>query len=327
MVDFNPRNFRMWSMMGVNPSIWSVAFPEILAENPSALALTADLGRYSGMMRTWNQHPDRFVNVGIAEQNMVGIAAGLAMCGKQVFMTTYAPFMTYRCADQMRHFLGNHNLSIKAIGSAAGLSAGLSGSALLAVGDIAFARAIPNMVVMQPADCVEAIKMTLAMARTEAPCYMRFCGAVNIPMVYKADYDFQIGRAAILPEGKGIFIAATGMNIVGNALKAADMIAEKTGVSPTVANFHTIKPLDGELLSQVAEEYDLIVSVEEHSVIGGLGGAIAEFGASKTNFPRLIRIGIPDIVPEPLGKRDYMLANAGLDAESIAATILKEKEK
>ena len=161
MVDFNPRNFRMWSMMGLNPCIWSIAFPEVIAQHAETVALTADLARYSGMMRTWNANPDRFYNVGIAEQNMVGIAAGLAMCGQQVFMTTYAPFMTYRCADQLRHLVGNHNLDIKAIGSAAGLSAGLSGSSLLAVSDIAFARSIPNMTVLSPADCTEAMHCSM----------------------------------------------------------------------------------------------------------------------------------------------------------------------
>lgn len=327
MVEFNPRNFRMWSMMGINPSIWSVAFPEVIAANPEVIALTADLGRYSGMMRTWNKHPGNFLNVGIAEQNMIGIAAGLALCGNAVFVTTYAPFMTYRCADQIRHLLGNHNLNIKAIGSAAGLSAGISGTALLAVNDIAFARSIPNMTVLSPADCTEAIKMVMAMGDHKGPVYMRFCGAVNIPMVYKADYDFEIGKAYPLKDGERILIAATGTTIVAEALKAALIIESETGFPPAVVNFPTIKPLDETYLVSDAGKFERIYTVEEHSVIGGFGSAVAEFTAQRTDFPQVQMLGIPDSIPV-LGHRPFMLEQCGLTAEKISASIINDmKEK
>ena len=321
MVDFNPRNFRMWSMMGINPSIWSVAFPEVIAQHAETIALTADLARYSGMMRTWGVHPDRFVNVGIAEQNMVGIAAGLALCGQQVFMTTYAPFMTYRCADQLRHLVGNHNLDIKAIGTAAGLSAGLSGSALLAVSDIAFARSIPNMTVLSPADCTEAIKMVLTMAECRGPVYMRFCGAVNIPAVYKSDYEFKIGKAYELKVGERVLIAATGTALVAEALKAATVIEERMGFSPAVVNFPTIKPLDTDYLEEATVRFERIYTVEEHSVMGGFGSAVCEFAAAHRGFPPVHVLGIPDRVPT-LGHRPYMLEQCGLTAMGIAESII-----
>ncbi len=320
MADFNPRNFRMWSMMGINPCIWSIAFPEVIAKHSEAVALTADLGRYSGMMRTWNAHPDRFVNVGIAEQNMVGIASGMAMCGLQVFMTTYAPFMSYRCADQMRHLIGDHNLNIKAIGSAAGLSAGLSGSALLALGDIALMRSVPNMIVLSPADCTEAIKMVLASAETDKPVYMRFCGAVNIPVVYKADYEFQIGKAYPLKDGERVLIAATGTTIVAEALKAAAIVEERTGVSPAVVNFPTIKPLDTDYLANMSSRYEQIYTVEEHSVLGGFGSAVCEFAAAHDGFPPVRILGVPDTVPV-MGHRPFMLEQCGLTANGIADRI------
>lgn len=321
MVEFNSRNFRMWSMMGINPSIWSVAFPEVIAENPEVIALTADLGRYSGMMRTWSKHPGNFLNVGIAEQNMVGIAAGLALCGNVVFVTTYAPFMTYRCADQFRHLLGNHNLNIKAIGSAAGLSAGVSGTALLAVNDIAFARSIPNMTVLSPADCTEAIKMVMAMGDHKGPAYMRFCGAVNIPMVYKSDYDFEIGKAYPLKEGERILIAATGTTIVAEALKAASIIESEMDFSPAVVNFPTIKPIDETCLASAMGKFERIYTVEEHSVTGGFGAAVAEFAAPRAGFPPVHVLGVPDSIPI-LGHRPFMLEQCGLTAGNIAETIV-----
>ncbi len=323
MVDFNPRNYRMWSMMGINPSIWSVAFPEVRAKHPEVVALTADLGRYSGMMRTWNANPDRFYNIGIAEQNMVGIASGLAMCGHQVFMTTYAPFMSYRCADQMRHLVGNHSLNIKAIGSAAGLSGGLSGSSLLALGDIAMMRSVPNMIVLSPADCTEAIKMVLACSETDKPVYMRFCGAVNIPAVYKSDYEFKIGKAYELKSGERILIAATGTTLVAEALKAATVIEERMGFSPAVVNFPTIKPLDTDYLESVAGRFERIYTVEEHSVIGGFGSAVCEFAATRNGFPPVHVLGVPDKVPA-LGHRPYMLEKCGLTVNGIADIIAYE---
>lgn len=323
MVDFSQRNFRMWSMMGINPCIWSVAFPEVIANHPEVVALTADLGRYSGMMRTWAANPERFINIGIAEQNMVGIAAGLAMCGQQVFMTTYAPFMSYRCADQMRHLVGNHCLNIKAIGSAAGLSGGLSGSSLLALGDIALMRTIPNMIVLSPADCTEAIKMVLACAETDKPVYMRFCGAINIPIVYKSDYEFKIGKAYELKAGERILIAATGTTLVAEALKAAATIEERMGFSPAVVNFPTIKPLDTDYLGSAAGRFERIYTVEEHSVIGGFGSALCEFAAAHKGFPPVHVLGISDKVPT-LGHRPYMLEQCGLTTAGIVETIIQE---
>lgn len=323
MIDFSPRNFRMWSIMGVNPSIWSIAFPEILESDSRAVALTADLCRYSGMARTWTKYSNRFTNVGIAEQNMVGIGAGMALCGDRVYMTTYAPFMTYRCADQFRHFLGNHSLNIKAIGSAAGLNAGLSGSALLAVGDVAFARAVPNLTVFSPADCTEAIKTVLAMGTMRGPAYMRFCASVNVPMVYKQDYDFQVGKARQIREGEKVLIIATGMTIVSGACASAEIVAKETGVSPAVVNFATIKPLDTDYLGKVVGKYDRIYVVEEHSVVGGLGSAVAEYAADRGSFPALVRVGIPESKME-MGDRPFMLRQCGLTAEQLAQRIVAE---
>lgn len=316
MIEFNKRNARMWSIMGINPCIWSVGLEDVLSRNKEVAIFTADLQRYSGLNRLFSQYPDLCYNMGIAEQNMVGAAAGMAMEGVQTWMTTYAPFMSYRCADHFRHLMGNLNLNMKAIGSAAGFAAGLSGSSLLAVSDVAFARSVPNVVVLSPADCAEAIKMVLAVSEIESPVYMRFCGTTNIPMVYTEDYDFQIGKIHTVSEGERIAILATGNDMVYNAMKAANKIEESRGFKPLVADVHTIKPFDKEYINDLAINYDAILTVEEHSVVGGLGSAVAECIAENSLKVKFYTLGIEE-KPYVMGKRPFMLSQAGLDVDGI----------
>lgn len=321
MIEYNKRNARMWSIMGINPAIWSVGFADIIKDRNDVALLTADLARYSGLMRTFTSRPEMCYNFGIAEQNMVSAGAGMAMEGVQVFMTTYAPFMTLRCADQFRHLMGNLNLNMKAIGSAAGLSAGLSGSSLLAINDVAFARSVPNMVVLCPADTMEAVKMMEAMAKTESPCYMRFCGAVNLPMVYSDDYNFEIGKAVELVPGSKVAIIASGTGIVSEAVKASKKIEESTGIKPTVVNMHTIKPIDKEKIKSLLSYHDLIVTVEEHNILGGLGSAVAEYLTTLGASTKQIFIGIED-KNYIMGARPFMLDQAGLTADKIAQKVI-----
>lgn len=205
MIEITNRNARSWSIMGLGPSIWGIAFADFLEQDPDTKrikVLTADLARYSGLSRLEKQYDDVVYNVGIAEQNMVGIAAGFALEGVDTYMTTYAPFMTFRCADQMRHFMGNMKLPLKAVGSAAGFSAGFSGNALLALDDMAFMRSIPGVIVLSPADCGEAVKLMGEMRKLDCPVYMRFCGATRIPIVYKEEYELEIGRPVQLVKGE-----------------------------------------------------------------------------------------------------------------------------
>lgn len=325
MIEINKRNARMWSIMGINPSIWSIGFNEVVSNKENVALLTADLARYSGLVRTFNAHPDKCFNVGIAEQNMVSVAAGMAMTGVQPFMTTYAPFMTMRCADQVRHLMGDLNLNMKAIGSAAGLSGGFSGPGLQVISDIALMRSIPNMVVLSPADCVEAIKMIVAMSEIDAPVYMRFCGTVNLPMVYTEEYDFEIGKIIELQKGSKVALLASGTEIVAEALKASKKILEETSLQVTVADVHTIKPIDKEYIKNLTETHQLIVSVEEHNVIGGMGSAVAEVLSEYNANVRMRYIGIQDKVYK-MGRRPYLLEQAGLTADSIASVVISEIE-
>lgn len=316
MIEFNKKNMRLWSIMGINPSVWSIGFNEIAGEKDNVAVLTADLSRFSGLERMTAQYPDIFYNVGIAEQNMIGIAAGMAMEGYQTYVTTYAPFVTYRCADQIRHLMGNMNLDIKAIGSSAGLTSGWSGTALLAISDIALMRSIPNMTILSPADCTEAIKMMTAISEIDGPVYMRLCGTTSIPMVYTEDYNLEIGKAIILQKGEKIALIATGVTMVAEARKVAEILESECGIRPTVINMHTIKPIDKECIEEIAETHEVIVSIEEHNVVGGFGSAIAEVLSPMDVKCRQLFIGINDQNCK-MGSRAFMLKQVGLDRENI----------
>lgn len=320
MIEYNKRNMRSWSIMGINPSVWSVGFEEVTEKRNNLSVITADLSRFSGLERMTSKHPEMFYNIGIAEQNMLGIAAGMAMEGMQTYVTTYAPFVTFRCADQVRHLMGNMNLDIKAIGSSAGLTSGWSGTALLAINDIAFMRSIPNMTVLSPADCTEAIKMMVAMSEIEGPVYMRLCGTTAIPMIYNEDYVLEIGKAITLQKGEKIAVIATGITMVSEANKVAKFIEDELDIKPTVINMHTIKPIDENCIRELTATHELVVTIEEHNIIGGLGSAVAEvMGREKTNCRQLI-IGINDANCK-MGSRMFMLEQAGLLAETIFAKI------
>lgn len=323
MIELSKKNARLWSIMGINPSVWSIGFGEVAEQISDIAVITADLAKISGLERMAAKYPERFYNVGIAEQNMLGIAAGFAMENIQTYVTTYAPFVTFRCADQVRHFMGNMNLDIKAIGSAAGLTSGWSGTALLAVNDIAFMRSIPNMVILNPADCAEAIKLMIEMSKTKHPVYMRFCGNVNIPIVYTEDYEIEIGRAITLRQGKDIALIATGTDVVFNTLKAADILEKRIGIQATVINMHTIKPIDTACLDEVARNHSLIFTIEEHNVIGGLGSAVAEHFITTYTKIKQKFIGIPDQNCK-MGNRFFMLDQVGLTADKIVDRIEKE---
>lgn len=320
MIEINSKNIRMWSMLGQNASIWNVALPEILESRNDVKVMTADLCRYSGMLRLASTYEKQFINVGIAEQNMIGIAAGLSLEGNCVFATTYAPFISMRSMEQIRQNLGNLKLNIKAIGSAAGFTSGSSGNALDAIEDLAIMRAIPNMTVMSPADSVEAIKMTLAAASTKDPTYIRLSGSTNCPIVYKEDYNFEIGKGVVLQQGKDVAIITQGF-ITSEVLKATKILEEQYNMIVTVINMHTIKPLDYSLLDEVFNSYSLIVTIEEHNVVGGLGSAVAEYKSKFSNMPKQLFIGAEDKF-YTAGSHSYMLEQCGISAEHIAKKIV-----
>ena len=330
MIKVTPVNIKTWSRLGQRGSFFSIAMPEIAESHDNLKLLTADLALLSGMDRFRAAHPDKFLNVGIAEQNMIGIAAGLAMDGDMVFATTYASFIAVRSLEHVRQHLSHLKLNIKIVGSAAGVVAAKSGVSHWATEDLAFTRALPNIMVFSPADSLEAIKVAEYAASNDFPMYIRLSGGLNCPVVYKNDYDFVPGKLVSLKkckadtEVKRVAVIATGL-MVSRALSAVEMLESDESVKAefSVYNMHTIKPIDKEGLDEIFESHALVVTVEEHNVIGGMGSAVAEYKATRDSAPRQVFIGFNDTFL-PAGSQNFVLDEAGLSPEKIAGKIAEE---
>ncbi len=285
------------------------------------VVVTADLSDATRVTEFRKRYPHKFYNVGIAEQNMVGIASGLALAGKTVFATTFAAFASMRCCEQLRTDMCYQKANVKLVGADGGVVMGTLGNTHYAIEDISIVRGMPNIVILSPADGLEIVKATIAAAYYKGPVYLRLTGGRNNPIVYREDYKFEIGKAITLKEGKDVTIFATG-SLVAVALQAADLLNSK-GISARVVDIHTIKPLDDEVIKKAIRETGLIVTVEEHNILGGLGAAVAEIVAGEGNAPRLVRIGLPDSFG-PIGTYAEQLERYGLTGENIANTVINK---
>jgi transketolase len=317
MIAYTRASTRAWSMLGSSGS-FGIAAMELPDLNSSVAILTADLSFFSGLDRFRAKYPERLFNVGIAEQNMLGVAAGMAKEGHRVFATTYATFASARTCDQVRVNLGYMQADVKLVGLAAGLSVGILGPTHMSIEDLAVMRAIPNMTVVSPADCTATVKATLAAAQHKGPMYLRLSGVQNNPTVYPGDFEFTIGKAIKLREGDDIAIIATG-TMVHAALEAATLLAERQ-IACTVLDMHTIKPLDEAAVKQTLGA-KLLVTIEEHSVKGGLGGAVAECLAPVPRKPPQLVLGMADTFSHP-ADYPYLLEQHGLTPRQLAASIL-----
>ena len=316
MIDFTSTNIRLWSRLGSCGAFGQAALSLPEAEEKTVI-LTADVCNFSGLDRFRAGYPDRVYNVGIAEQNMIGIAAGMAKEGFIPFAATYAAFATMRCADQIKLCMGYMNLPVKLVGLSAGFSAGILGPTHMSLEDVPFMRALPNVVILSPADCTAAVKATLAAAQLDAPVYLRLTGSMNNPIIYKEDFEFEVGKAIELRAGEDIAIIATG-SMVHHALKSAELL-EQAGFSAEVTDMHTITPLDREAVEKACAKR-LIVTVEEHSDSGGLGGAVAEALALKPARPPHLILGARGAYPHA-GDYPFLLEYSGLTAPQIAERI------
>lgn len=319
MQEVNKRNIRTWSMLGQRGTICGVALPEIMADNSRCYVLTADLGHTSGLDRVIEQYPNRFINVGIAEQSLIGTAAGIAFDDNVAVVTTFATFLTMRCFEQIRHNLGYQRANVKLLGAMSGFSIGMFGNTHYAYEDIALMRVIPNMIVISPADATEAYKAIYAAIEFDGPVYIRLSDGVNSQMVYESDYEFKIGKSVYLLRGNNATIIACG-GMVAECIKSAQILEEK-GIHISVINMHSIKPLDEEILKSISDE-EIIFTVEEHSIIGGLGSAVAEYYSSFEHSPRHIRIGVYDKFVAP-GEQQYIKKVNRLDSVGIAERVFE----
>ncbi len=281
------------------------------------VVLDADLAGATKTSIFQKAFPERHVDCGIAEGNMMGIAAGIATTGKVPFASTFAMFAAGRAFEQIRNSIGYPHLNVKIGATHAGISVGEDGATHQCNEDIALMRTIPGMTVICPSDDVEAKAAVEAAYHHQGPVYLRF-GRMAVPVINdRPDYQFQIGKGVVLREGKDVTIVATGLE-VSEALAAADML-EADGIQAEVINIHTIKPLDKDLIIQSAEKTGVVVTVEEHSVLGGLGGAVSE--ALGTSYPvPILRIGIEDTFGES-GPAGELIKKYGIDAESICGKI------
>lgn len=298
------------------------AYGEILKElgdrNPAIVVLDADLSKSTKTAVFGKAHPDRFINVGIAEQNMMGIAAGFATCGRIPFVSTFAMFATGRAFEQVRNSICYPKLNVKIAATHAGLTVGEDGASHQSIEDISLMRGLPNMTVIVPADAEETRQAVAFAAEHKGPVYLRL-GRMSVPDVVCEDYKFELGKAVQLAEGKDVTLVATGV-MVSAALEAAKLLAAEN-ISARVLNIHTIKPIDRTALQKAAQETGALVTCEEHSIIGGLGSAVAEVLCETTPVP-LERIGVQDTFGES-GTPAELLKKYGLTADDIVAAAKK----
>ena len=289
------------------------ALVEIAKEHDDLVVLDADLAEATKTVIFKKAYPERHVDCGIAEANMAGIAAGMSTCGYVPFMSSFAMFAAGRAFEQVRNTIGYPHLNVKIGATHAGISVGEDGATHQCCEDIALMREIPGMVVINPCDDVEARAAVRAAYEHQGPVYLRF-GRLAVPVINdRPDYKFELGKGVVLREGKDLTIIATGLP-VSNCLEAAEKLAAD-GIDAKVINIHTIKPLDEDLIVAAAKETGKVVTVEEHSIIGGLGGAVCECLAEKAPVP-VKRIGINDVFGES-GPAVALLEKYGLDAEGI----------
>lgn len=286
--------------------------------NPEVVALTADLAESTRVLDFAKKYPERFVECGVAEQNMTGVAAGMALTGKTPFIASYATFSPGRSWDQVRVSIAYSEANVKVAGHHTGVSVGPDGATHQALEDIALMRVLPNMTVVVPCDAIEARKTTIALGTTKGPAYFRL-GREKTPVMTTEDTPFTVGKASVFKEGKDVALIGSGP-VLYNGLKAA-LELEKEGISVLVINNHTIKPLDTETIIWAAKLTGAVVTLEEHQVMAGAGSAVAECLAQNHPVP-IEMVGMPDSFGES-GNPDELIKKYGMDSAAIKKAIKK----
>ena len=293
---------------------------KILAEiNKDVVVLDADLSKSTKTADFKSVAPERFFNMGIAEGNMMGVAAGMSTCGKIPYVSTFAMFAAGRAFEQIRNSICYPNLNVKICATHAGLTVGEDGASHQAIEDISLMRSIPNMIVINPADDIETVAAIKAISEMNGPCYVRLGRMAVSEVNNKETYKFEIGKGITLSEGKDATIVATGI-MVEAALEAKKLLLEE-GIDVEVINIHTIKPIDREILINAAKKTGAIVTAEEHSVIGGFGSAVSEVLCEEYPVP-VLKVGVQDVIGES-GKPNELLEKYGLTSKNIIEKVKK----
>lgn len=315
------KKIKNYSRVGSRATFGLVAL-ELGETIDNLMILTADVSTSAGLDRFKKAYPEKYLDVGIAEQNLIAVAAGLASEGYKVVTTTFAPFQTMRCCEQIKVNLGYMGHDVCMVGLASGVVLGTLGYTHCCIEDLSIMRSIPGLTVLSPADCGATAKTIKAAIEIEGPVYVRLTGGARSDMVYTSDFDLEIGRIIELKPGKEIALLATGA-MVAASLKAADFVEAKLNVSVAVYDVHSIKPIDVEIIKTVALTCTLMVTIEEHSIVGGLGAAVSEV---KTQIPRAapqLLFGLADDYGHG-GDYSDLLKSAGLTPESIADNVVSQ---
>ena len=316
-MNINEKNIKIWSTIGARATI-GIAALDLAKEIDNLMVLTCDVSTSAGLDRFRKTCPDKYLDLGIAEQNMIGVAAGLASENFNVITTTFAPFQTMRCCEQIKVNLGYMGQKICMVGIASGLALGTLGYTHCCIEDVGILRSIPGIIIISPADSLETVKALETAVKSEAPTYLRLTGSSNNPIIYNQDYEFKIGKSITLREGIDITIFCAGA-MVHKSLEAAKILESKN-ISSKVVNMHTIKPIDKVAIEEACNS-KLIVSVEEHNIIGGLGSAIAEHKSSLKKSPKQLFLGIKDTYSKG-GNYKFLQEKHRLTPEKIVEDIL-----
>ena len=318
----NERNIKVWSTIGPRATL-GIAALELAKEIDNLLVLTCDVSTSAGLDRYRKTYPEKYLDLGIAEQNLIGVAAGLASENFNVITTTFAPFQTMRCCEQIKVNIGYMGHKVCMVGLASGLVLGSLGYTHCCIEDIGILRSIPGIQIISPADSLETVKALFAAVKSKHSSYIRLTGGSNNPIVYEQDYDFTIGKSITLREGNDITIFCTGSSVF-QSLEAAKILNSKK-ISCKVINMHTIKPIDKTAI-EGAVNSKLIVSVEEHNIIGGLGSAISEYNSTLKNSPKQVFIGIEDKYTKG-GTYKFLQEKHRLNSEMIVKNIFENFSK
>ena len=318
-MEINERNIKLWSSIGPRATL-GLAINDLAKNMKDLMVLTSDVSTSAGLDRFKKAYPDQYLDVGIAEQNLIGIAAGLASENYNVLTTTFAPFQVMRCCEQIKVNLGYMKHKICLVGIASGLVLGNLGYTHCCVEDVGVLRSIPNLSIVSPADSLEVVKVLQAVLKSkDRSIYIRLTGGSNNPIVYDTDYEFKIGKSIKIVDGDDITIFCCG-TMVYQAMEASKIL-KKENINAKVINMHTIKPIDTDAIKESLSS-KLIVSIEEHNVIGGLGSAIAESLSTNDKSPKLLSLGVKDEYSKG-GDYKYLLARHKLDIHSITSKILE----
>ena len=288
-------------------------------ENPNIELITGDLG-FGVLKPFWERLPDQFINAGIAEQNMTSAAAGMALDGKTVFTYSIGNFPTLRCLEQIRNDCAYHGANVKIVCVGGGFVYGSLGMSHHATEDIAVMRALPGVAVLCPGDLVEAEEATKAIAKYPGTCYLRL-GRGGEKRIHDHIDNFEIGKAIKIHDGEKIAIFSTGA--IFEEVADAEAILAEHDIYPAVYTFPTVKPIDRAVIARCAADFDMIVTVEEHNIVGGFGSAVAEVLAELPERARLLRIGIHDTYSSIVGSQKYLRSQFGLDSVGIATQVLE----